>query len=349
MGGAVPESAKEPRLHSLTSLRWFAATAVFLRHADLGFRLGVQGATGVSFFFILSGFVLSWSSPPRPEAPTFWKRRFERIYADYLVVTVLAIPVLVGIGAISSVRSFVLAIFPLTLLQSWIPASQVYFGGNGVSWSLSDEAFFYAMFPLVFAGIRRLGDTGLRRFIVGLAALAIAIPVVVHTTSVNHGFWFWFIYINPAVRILEFGIGVGLALLVQRKNLPRMPFMPAVVLVVAGYVAAGWVPVYGMWVATTLVPFSLLIVAAAQADLAGTTSRLLASSTMIRLGQWSFAFYLVHQLVLRANDYLSPPVDRGIQILTCYLIATALAFVAFHFVEAPSQRWLRHRLSTSLG
>src|SRR3712207_2975549 len=66
--GRLRRMATDPRrpglrLDSLTGLRFFAAFAVFGFHAlrygdqDLGTELFAAGATGVSFFFVVSGFV----------------------------------------------------------------------------------------------------------------------------------------------------------------------------------------------------------------------------------------------------------------------------------------------------
>lgn len=58
------------QLSSLTGLRFFAAIGVVFYHlriyfAPIGDSLAIfsYGFTGVSFFFILSGFVLTWSQP----------------------------------------------------------------------------------------------------------------------------------------------------------------------------------------------------------------------------------------------------------------------------------------------
>ena len=46
----------------------------------------------------------------------------------------------------------------VVLVQSWIPVRAIYFGANGPAWSISVEAFFYALFPLLafvlFANVR---------------------------------------------------------------------------------------------------------------------------------------------------------------------------------------------------
>src|SRR5690349_6614625 len=57
------------RIESLTGLRWWAAFFVFTHHmgylAPLPIREFLKlGTSGVTFFFVLSGFVLTWSARP---------------------------------------------------------------------------------------------------------------------------------------------------------------------------------------------------------------------------------------------------------------------------------------------
>src|SRR5688572_27893642 len=83
---------KVARLDALTGLRFIAAFMVFVFHAALLFVFadinvslflmdiaGTAGHVGVSFFFILSGFVLTWSMKKGDTAPKFWRRRFFKI------------------------------------------------------------------------------------------------------------------------------------------------------------------------------------------------------------------------------------------------------------------------------
>src|SRR4051794_29113441 len=90
---AAVSAVGTPRLDSLTGLRAVAAFAVFLTHAQGLFdggpagpflrRISAQGPTGVSFFFVLSGFVLTWSSRPGDRPGAFYRRRFARIAPAY--------------------------------------------------------------------------------------------------------------------------------------------------------------------------------------------------------------------------------------------------------------------------
>ena len=82
-------------LGSLTALRFAAALLVFATHArrilPLDLPAAEIGYVGVSFFFVLSGFVLTWSRRAGESAATFYRHRFARIWPATTLVTLLAI------------------------------------------------------------------------------------------------------------------------------------------------------------------------------------------------------------------------------------------------------------------
>ena len=122
------------RLDSLTGLRFVAAFAVFCGHAmELGEnqwpisldRLVGQAGTAVSFFFVLSGFVLAWSARDGDRPSTFYRRRVARIYPAYLLAVLLAAVTMV---AVLHEKLPVAHLVPVVLLvQSWVPHARVYF------------------------------------------------------------------------------------------------------------------------------------------------------------------------------------------------------------------------------
>ena len=128
----LEDSARLPRLDALTGLRWWAAFVVFVFHmvnrhraAARADRRGLQpsGYLGVTFFFVLSGFVLTWSARPERDKRTFYWRRFARIYPSHFVTLLLAIPVFYSFSSRpgSWVKPFDLGILSLSvvLLQGW--------------------------------------------------------------------------------------------------------------------------------------------------------------------------------------------------------------------------------------
>ena len=113
------------------------------------------GYVGVSFFFVLSGFILVYTYAGRNIVlRDFWQTRFARIYPAYLFALLLTSPFWI-IGALKmhvpffafGERHFALtSALVVLLLQSWVPGAAL--SWNSVSWSLSVEAFFYAGFSV---------------------------------------------------------------------------------------------------------------------------------------------------------------------------------------------------------
>lgn len=344
----IDDNGPGRQLPSLTSFRWIAASLVFLchvqgvlvRHDGWFQRVSEQGVVGVSFFFVLSGFVLAWTCRSDDTFGAFVQRRIARIYPAYAVVAVAALPVIWAIGEIRRPRHVLQALLPLTLLQSWIPHQAIAFSGNRVSWSLSCEAFFYAMFPLLIRRVRPMAVTRLWLLLGASMGSMLVIALALHPTD---GSTTWnLLYANPLLRFPEFVTGVALAALLRSGvRIPWLRFWPAVALAIASYAVAGWVPLYLRPYVVTLVPIVALLAASAQADLEGTTPRVLRSQTMLRLGQWSFSFYLVHELILRGFAHAVPSWPVVWSAVVAYLGSTVVAALVFHFVEQPLERRLR--------
>ncbi|MBK6274557.1 MAG: acyltransferase [Saprospirales bacterium] len=103
------------------------------------------GNSAVSFFFILSGFIMviantdNRNETKKIVAKDYYKKRFERIYPLYFLSLILYLVFCNDyINNSSKLYSFLSSLF---LIQAWIPkfASDFNFPG----WSLSVEVFFY--------------------------------------------------------------------------------------------------------------------------------------------------------------------------------------------------------------
>jgi len=355
------------RLDSLTGLRFFAAGIVFLHH---GFELTTgtlrealqalfsQGRAGVSFFFLLSGFVLAWSMKPGDTAVSFWRRRVAKLWPAYAVATIAGY----AVSAYFDGRYFGLKRLAvnLAMVQAWIPAKDWYFSVNGVNWSLSVEAFFYLTFPLYAATLLHLRARQAAVLAGVLFGGILGVAAVFGGDIILGSGWIlpdspgvWIVYISPVVRIMEFLLGILMVTLIRRGVMPRIPVGAAWAALAVGWVVAGQVSGGFAVVAVTVLPFCLLILSYAQTDIAAPRTTLWSSRTMVALGNISFCFYLVHQLVMRlfasevGQHWLA--VSTGVRSLKALgLIFTVSLFTAWSlhtFVEKPCERLLKGRSS----
>ncbi|MFD3658761.1 acyltransferase family protein [Streptomyces sp. NPDC058620] len=360
MAGNAKQAAGHMRLDSLTGLRFWAALAVVLYHlsrqagqlpwiSDLAW----YGRSGVTFFFVLSGFVLAWTYDGKsvPAAVFLW-RRFARIWPLLAVSTVASMAVWRALGTDFSLRG---AVATLTLVNAWVPERPYLVGGNPAAWSLSDEAWFYLLFPVLLA-------LPLMRSARGRVAIAVTV------CAASVGVWLsgalltdsllrvWALDYFPPTRTLQFVLGVAAGLAVKRGWRPPGGLHVAVAAVVAWHlVLIPWshaVPDslwYSPYSASQLLSaplFALLVAAAASADVERSRT-FLAGPGMVRLGQWSFAWYLFHEIVLRALVGVYGKPEGRLDTVCIWgatlVLSLALAAIAYHCVEHPLERLLRRR------
>ncbi|WEV28006.1 acyltransferase [Streptomyces sp. 71268] len=374
----TPTHQRTSRLPSLTGMRFIAALMVFAFHVawerffrdpevqgDYADVVNKAGWIGVSFFFVLSGFVLAWSRREGERAPGFWRRRIAKVYPGHLVTALVAFWLISrtdGMLAAAGTVDADEAITNLSLIHSWWPEYDVFLSGNAVSWSLACELFFYLAFPVLWMGVSRIRASHLWPAAVVVTAAIICVPLVAKlvtedpvmmlpdgTASLKQ---YWCVYIFPPVRALEFVLGMLLARVVAEGRWFRMPLVVPIALFGVGYyLAAREVPYLYSLVAATIIPIALLIPAAADADIRGGGSWF-ASRPMVWLGERSFAFYLVHLLVLLyGHDWLG----RGknwetgqavLVIIGFLLVSLALSAVLYEVVEKPGMRYLSGSRST---
>lgn len=348
------------RLSSLTGLRFAAAFGVFGLHAyslvkltDPIARRGAQllfdaGDLGVAFFFVLSGFVLTWSARPDRGPLRFWQGRVARIYPAYLVALALAVVSLRVTDRIPPIFWEPLGASAV-LLHGWYTQDFVYLGINPVGWSLSCEMFFYLCFPLLHALLRRLGPAALYPMALMLVALTWAMPWIAEVAVVpEHERWF--VYIFPVTRMTEFTLGIVLARLVLLDAWRGPGLRVATAIFAVNYLAVGWLPAVTRDTAAAVVGTALLIPAAALADLRGERSPW-RHPVVVHLGEVSYAFFLVHLTVIvtavELLDLGGPwalwPALGIVAVLL--LVSYAFAYALHRWVEVPGMRLLNRRLT----
>jgi peptidoglycan/LPS O-acetylase OafA/YrhL len=350
---AAPTTPNSSRLPSLTGLRFVAAALVFGFHAyvlhllDTGSVGSVvewivgPGSAGVTFFFLLSGFVLSWSARETDTAARFWRRRMARIYPSHLVMLAVAVVLFVAGGKAITTTQLVSSVL---LIQPWFQDPDVYFGLNTVSWSLACEAFFYLLFPLLYRGVRAVPTRWLRWAAAGGLALIWLVPLAAQLLPESDRYWV--IWLLPIARTPEFVTGMLLARVVRVGLWPTQAVGPVVAVAALGYVASTRLPMEIQHVAWPAVFFAAVIATAGAADAAGRPS-VWGSRWAVWLGEISFAFYLVHLLVLesvlRITGIDHPLWMEAALVLGCLAVAVGASWLLHRSVELPGMRWFNPR------
>lgn len=364
------EAMRRSRLDSITGARFVAAFIVFLCHVGIyGFfardtavgewlKPATQGAglSAVSFFFILSGFVLTWSARPGESYGRFLRRRILKMYPNHIATFCLAM--LLYAAASTSLLNAVLNVF---LLHAWRPEPG---GGNGPSWSLSVDLFFYLLFPLLLPLTKRIRGSRLWWWVAGVGVLIMALPSLAMLLPAEPKFPdsfegtmlegvsmypFYALLIFPPARLLDFLLGILIARIVLSGRWINFGVGKAVLLALASYVVGLFVPFYYTLDAINAIPMALLIGSLAVAEARGARSWL-ANPVLRRLGEASFAFYLVHEIVLifvRATvgfDTQLTLVQSLLAVTVALTVSVALAFALYHWLEMPvMRRWAGSR------
>ncbi|MFJ9720518.1 acyltransferase family protein [Streptomyces sp. NPDC101213] len=353
---SIPAPGRD-RLPSLTGLRFWAALLVVLYHLSrqAGTVPGLSeavwyGRSGVTFFFVLSGAVLAWTyDGVRAPVRIFLWRRFARVWPLLAFAVAASVAVYALMDRAVSAKAVVAN---LLLVHAWFPEPVVFKGGNPAAWSLSDEAWFYLVFPVLMALLAGRGAKVWAWTAAGAVGAGLVLwPALSGLPPVTRA---WALDYLPLTRGLQFLLGVVAGLALKRGWRPPVSLPVAAALVVAWHLAlipwhhavpdALWYSPYtaSQWLSAPV--FAALICAAARADLDGRRTGL-GGPWMIRLGHWSFAWYLLHEIVLRAALFHWGRPAPGAATLLFWagvlLVSQAAAGAAYHGLEHPAERWLR--------
>ncbi|GGR90350.1 acyltransferase [Streptomyces humidus] len=349
---------RRDRLPSLTGLRFWAALLVVLYH--LSRQVGTvpwvsdavwYGRSGVTFFFVLSGVVLAWTyDGAGVSARVFLWRRFARIWP------MLAVSVGVSVGVWWALMDRAVSVravaATLLLVHAWFPQPVIFTGGNPAAWSLSDEAWFYLTFPVLLAALAGRRGRVWAWTAVGVSCAALLLwPALAGVSPTTRT---WALDYLPATRLLQFVLGVAAGLALRRGWRPPVSLPAAAGLVVAWHLVlipwsnavpdAVWYSPYSASQLLSAPLFAALICAAARADLDGRRTGL-GGAWMIRLGHWSFAWYLLHEIVIRVAVFAWGKPAPGSATFAFWagvlVVSQALAAIAYHRVERPAERRLR--------
>jgi peptidoglycan/LPS O-acetylase OafA/YrhL len=220
------------KIDQLTFTRFISALMILLVHFSGGtvfefpeVKKFLLPFFGVSYFFILSGFVLgvSYYDKMGEELRKFdFKRytilRLARIYPVYFLAFLLEVFFLVRFGG--DTPTFKEIIYSIFLIQSWFSDDFI----NFPSWSLSCEMFFYASLPWFLFKLKRLKIKGLLVVLVliwGVQQTSFYYLFVLNNSPFH-------VLFNPLLHLPTFVAGIIIAIFYRKSKNELIQYIPSV-------------------------------------------------------------------------------------------------------------------------
>jgi peptidoglycan/LPS O-acetylase OafA/YrhL len=371
-----PKPTRKPALPALTGLRTLLALVILLFHfTPAGLRWEQHpwvslypiidiGYVFVSFFFLISGFILAYNygsegdgsagggvRVQRLNAVDFWMARLSRLYPVYALTMLISVPMVINEWTARSHAQFYEGIVatPL-LLQGFDPELATFW--MTVTWTLSCEVVLYLLFPWLLRIKMPRGAGWLAALVLGLWVLGLVPHAVYLFTNPDHlshiadrystGFWIDTLKFTPLPYVCTFLAGLTLGRLHEALALSsRMRAWVGL----GGFAAAG-VLVYGY---TEHLPYILVhgglltpVFAAIILGLAGPSwlAGIFSIRPLVLVGASTYALYLLHYnvfLLLQKYKVWAALHLEQFDPWISYVFVVLLALAVRQWVEHPAQ------------
>ena len=333
------------RFGVLDGLRAIAILLVFTAHQRGDLFPAFHGATGVTLFFVLSGYLISTlllreeDRKGSVDFASFYVRRTFRIYPMFLGVIALYCVLILGLGMDADRRELWVDNLPYVV---WFPEHLPYFRTTELypafsgAWSIGIEEKFYLVWPVL--GFLVLAKWKQARIPV-LAVIAVASSLT--------GFSDHLVFLAP-YQHLAFGAIVAVLLHRERTYAavatlarPRNLLAVAVVAVLLQFATGTSVYIY-----EDLYGLHGLVIALVLAGLVTTHSRSVAwlsSRPMAFLAAISYTFYLIHGFFVNAVEMVVPEAwGRPGSLLSAALalaVSVYASWVVHRWFEEPMRKY----------
>ncbi|MEC5172537.1 acyltransferase [Chryseobacterium nepalense] len=336
------------KISQITFTRFIAAMAIVISHfnkdlflykirfiSDIFLRANV----GVSYFFILSGFIMivAYHRKEKIGYLDFYRNRVARIYPLYIVGLLLYF--FTRYSDVSFYKTFLY----LFGIQSWIPGKALILNFPG--WSISVEFLFYLIFPWLYNYLYSKGNKSIWIIAVLIwigtqvfSNLYINSPAYKGPHTESHEFSHYF----PLWHINEFLIGniAGLFFVKNRKE--KNYDLAVVVLFIAIILSLIFIPLnfHNGLMAVFFVPVIYLI-----SCNNGIITKFFALKPLEFFGEISYAIYIIHIPVLYIVrsvlwDYFQ--ISESNTLFWIYMPVLMIVSAGFYqFIEKPMRDYLR--------
>lgn len=340
------------RLDQLTFTRFIAAMAIVVFHfgmdlypfniRSVGFIMW-NSNLGVSYFFILSGFIMvvAYGSSEYVNAGSYLRNRFARIYPVFFLSILLLFIHTYFFDPGFTISIFNDALINLSLLQAWIPSKALVF--NGPAWSLSAEVLFYLIFPFLFN--KFYAKQKLAVVIVSIIVFwllfqlvfqyLVASPFNEGYPSTSHALLFYF----PLMHVSAFLAGNAAGLFVMKKlagktgryDIPVLLCVIAFVIILKARLGLNY---HNGLLAPVIIAFIIFL-----SLNRGLITRLFKMKFFVFLGEISYGIYILQMPVMKLTASIVS--QLGITRDATYLFYISIvslvvvSALSYYFFEAP--------------
>lgn len=336
----------------------FSATAMRLVPYPLVHRvfgmLPGPGGLGVSFFFVLSGFLITYlllteqRTTGSVDVKAFYQRRILRIWPLYYLLLLLMLFICPAAKRLLGISLDIEAAHPAWYLLFLSNYATIMLGeGHGamavnITWSVAIEEQFYVVWPLVFRLLpRSLYKWVFPTIIVGSTVFRLLHwhePMVLyfHTMSVISDMALGGLCAYCALSRPGFIVGL------QRLTSPQIALVyvgGATIALCLGALAHG--PAVGLCRLLPTAFFAFVIVE--QCFAAKSPIKLRNVKVLYRLGKYTYGLYVLHPLAMLAHTMTLQWLrmsSQSLGVALCVALSTAglsvaLAYVSYRFYERP--------------
>lgn len=348
---------------TLTSIRFFFALLVFLSHIHLfkdnsltlekiNLFYFTEFKIGVSFFYILSGFILTYTYNESILLNTFSFKEFiikriTKLYPLHILTLILSVPLSLNGFRRETAFWFTKLIINGILIQSWFLNDHLYWSFNAPSWSISNELFYYLVFPIIIIHLSKskLNQISIIIYLSGI--ILISYLLIGNQISAD------LLNINPLIRLSDFIIGILLCKIFLKIKFIRISYFTMSILEISSllilfllYNYRLIIPLNFRYAIYYWIPISLFILLIAYQK--GIISSILNNKILVKLGEISFSFYLIHMIVARyVKEFLvnkSIITNELIIISLVFTISIILSYFSFIFIETKLRKIITYRL-----
>ena len=335
------------RFKVLDGLRAIAILLVFVSHpAYPHVWERFHGASGVTLFFVLSGFLITTlllreeTRDGRPSFTSFYIRRIFRIYPMFFAVFLFYVVLILVLGMQASRRDLFVENIPYTIFL--FPEHMIFFASGDAfapfvgAWSIGIEEKFYLVWP--FLGFVLLANVRRARVPV-LAALAVTFFVVGLTVPSLS-------YLEP-YQHLAYGALVAVLLHEGRSyrwlsGLGRPPVLLAIAtVVVIVQFSSDQIHPMGDLYGVSGELYTLLL--AGVVTTGSTWVRWLGSRPLVFIAAISYVLYLIHNFFINAAEAVVP-IEWGfagslLSTSAAFALAVPASYLVHRFFEEPLRKY----------